>query len=515
MNARDIDLEVERVAQALVRDIASERRLLPEMPVMECPGQDVLNGVLAREVCEDGRPLDEVVDELTRLLATTGSRTHHPRFFGFIPGPASTLSWLGDVLTGWHNQHAATWTHAPGAIGIEQRLLQWFATHAGYGPEAGGQFVSGGSIANLTALVAARDTHIPDDELPQATAYISDEAHSSVTKSLRAIGVPAARIRQIPIDHERRMRVTDLRASIEHDRQSGLRPFVVIATAGATNTGAIDPLADIADVCDQNNLWMHVDGAFGASVLLSDRHRHLLAGIERSDSLSWDAHKWLFQTYGVGMLLVRNWRTLAASFHNDAAYLRDVEADDATPNPADLGLELTRPARGVKLWLTLQALGKRTVTEKIDHGLDTAERFATMISALSDWEVITGPRLAILNVRFAPQGFTDEALDALNAEISRQLIEDGRAAVFTTRVDGRTVLRIATIHPDTSESDITETVCRMNSLARNLRDSNPRRPIAIGGESSASTPTCATCEIEGGDDAGLAWSSAESSSVLK
>ncbi|MGO1482168.1 MAG: pyridoxal phosphate-dependent decarboxylase family protein [Brachybacterium sp.] len=415
---------------------------------------------------EEGRSPSGVVSELVGDILTDGARTEHPRFFGFIPGPAAIASWIGDALSSASNLHGAAIANAPSALAAERATLQWLIGLVGYGSRGGGDFVSGGSIANLTALTAARDKMLDPADWARATAYISVETHSSIVRALKVIGVTEDRIRRICVDEDFRMIPEDLVSAITTDRLDGYAPFTVIATAGTTNTGAIDPLGALADIASAESLWLHVDGAFGASALVSETHRGMLQGVERSDSISWDAHKWLFQTYGLGVVLVRDRVDLLRSFHVDPEYLQDVKGADVQPNPCDLGIELTRPTRGLRLWFTLQVYGREALGAWIDHGFDMAERFQAKISALPHWEIVSDASLAITTFRFSPPGVSEQHLDALNQEISSRSLADGFCALYTTVMHGRKTLRLATTNPDTTRTDIDQTVRRLDGFAQ-------------------------------------------------
>jgi len=413
-----------------------------------------------------GRPLEEVVGEMLGEIYPQRARMDHPRCFAFIPGPVTPLSWIGDLLTAAHNPHAGSWLQSSGPSCIERELIGWLCAQAGFPRTAGGLFVSGGSVANLTALTIARDRMLDPECRATGVAYVSGQTHSSVAKALKIIGFLDRQIRRLPVDAAFRMDAGQLAQAIARDRAAGLTPFVVVATAGTTNTGSIDPLAEIARVCAEERLWMHVDGAYGASALLSPGHRGLLAGIERADSLSWDAHKWLFQTYGCGFVLLRDQRHLLDTFQTHPEYLRDAHTPDDAGNFWDLGPELTRPARALKLWLTLQVMGSSAIGEAIAHGFRLAEWAEDELASLPAWRIESPARMAIVNFRFAPHGFTEEALDAMNRGISRRAIEEGFAAVLTTQLNGRVVLRICAIHPDATEADMRETVRRLDGHAQ-------------------------------------------------
>lgn len=434
--------------------------------VNPAPPNNLVNELIAMPVPEEGRDGSEVLEQLRQEILAYGPRTGHPRFYGFIPGPALTESWLAETVASAANLHAATWKTAPTAVAAESSVLCALAGYAGYPASFGGGFVSGGSVANLTALVAARDALVPPDQLVRAVAYVSSETHSSVAKALRVIGISDERIRKIDTDHEFRLRPESLRHAIAEDRRAGLHPFTVVATAGSTNTGTVDPIEAIADICEHEGLWLHVDGAYGASTLISDAYRDKLAGIARSDSLSWDAHKLLFQTYGLGIVLVRHRRHLERSFSASPDYLEDVRSEEDRFNPCDLGIELTRSPRGLRLWFTLQVLGRRGMEERMEWAFGLAEHAERRIRDLAGWEISSPASLGILTFRFTPSGITPEEADELNATVAALNLDIGHSTVYTTTVHGRKVLRMATTNPETRLTDIDSTIELLDKIAR-------------------------------------------------
>lgn len=464
--------------EAIVGRLAEPHRRISEEPAVRVIGPDALARLRARGIPAHGRPLQEVIDELLGEVLPYRARMDHPRFFAFIPSPASPLSWIGDLLTSVHNAHGGSWLQSSAASCVESELIAWLNERIGFPPGAGGLFVSGGSMANLTALTIARDRRLHANERSLGVAYVSDQTHSSVAKGLRIIGFLDRQIRRIPCDDAFRMDAARLSDAIARDRAAGLVPFAVIANAGSTNTGSIDPLPAIADLCEREALWLHVDGAYGASIALSPEHRPQLAGIERADSVSWDAHKWLFQTYGCGAVLVRDRHHLPETFHSRAEYLRDAETGDGELNYWDLGPELTRPTRAIKLWLTLQAAGSEAMGAAVSHGLQLARWAQDEAQRHEDWRIVSPAQLAIVNFRYAPDGFDEATLDAINRGISRRALEDGYAAVLTTQLHGRTVLRICAIHPAATEEDMRETVRRLDGYARLERERWPETAAA-------------------------------------
>ena len=460
--------QLENAVKDFVHDFCEEKHGIHTQPVIQEAEEPQLEKLRNMEIPRKGRPVGEVVGEMEREVYRYCGNANHPRFFGFVPGPASCVSWLGDVMTAAYNIHAGGSKLCPTVNCIEQNLIRWMADLAGFGEKAGGIFVSGGSMANITALTAARDRKLNETTLQKGVAYVSDQTHSSVAKGLRVIGITEGRLRTIPTDDDFRMRTDLLEAAIEEDLKNGMIPFAVIGTAGTTNTGSVDPLPEIAAICKKYDLWFHVDGALGGSVLLSEKHRSLLSGIEQADSLSWDAHKWLFQTYGCAAVIVKDLADLERSFAVTPEYHRDLDRDNEMVNMYDIGIELTRPARGLKLWLTLQVLGSELMGSAIDQGFKLAKWAGETVSAMEDWEIIAPAQMAMLNFRYAPADLSEEERDRINEQISARLNESGYAAMFTTVLKGHTVLRLCAIHPETTRDDIETTLQLLNKYALEL-----------------------------------------------
>lgn len=449
-----------------MRQLADPARRAPLAKVIQVADAAAIARLRSIGVPAQGRPLAEVVGQMLAEVYPWRAQMDHPRFFAFIPGPASPLSSLGDLLTSLHNPHGGSWLQSSGPSCVEAGLIDWLAGRLGMPASAGGLFVSGGSMANLTALTVARDRLLADDERALGVAYVSEQTHSSVAKGLQIIGFLPRQIRKVPVDAAFRLDLGRLAEAIARDRAAGLKPFAVIASAGTTNTGSIDALPAIRALCSVQGLWMHVDGAYGASIALSPAHRHLLDGIGAADSVSWDGHKWLFQTYGCGVVLLREKSHLSDSFHTRPEYLRDAKVDADQVNFWDVGPELTRPSRGLKLWLTLQVMGAEAFGAAIAHGCRLAEWAEDELRRHAHWSIVSPAQLAIVNFRFAPAGLAEPEQDELNRAISRRALADGYAAVLTTQLGGRTVLRICAIHPDATEQDLRETVRRLDAYAR-------------------------------------------------
>ena len=457
--------QLEEAVNAFVHDYCAEKHEMNTKPVIKESDESQLEKIERIGIPKNGRPVNEVIQEMQEEVFQYCGDNNHPRFFGFVPGPASCVSWLGDVMTSAYNIHAGGSKLAPTVNCVEQQVIRWLADQAGFSKKAGGIFVSGGSMANITAITAARDKKLDEDTLHLGVAYISDQTHSSVAKGLRVIGIPTKRIRMVSCDSQFRMKVDELDRMMQEDIDNGLIPFVVIGTAGTTNTGSIDPLDEIADVCEKHQVWFHVDGAIGGSVLLSPTYKSLLKGVERANSLSWDAHKWLFQTYGCAVILVQDVEDLYKSFHVSPEYLKDLEEDSKYPNMYDIGIELTRPARGLKLWMTLQVLGSNLLGSAIEQGFKQVLWAQEALEQLPNWEIVSPAQLSMINFRYSPSDLTEEQKDRLNETLSVRLNESGYAAMFTTILHGKTVLRICSIHPEASKDDLVTTIQMLNRYA--------------------------------------------------
>jgi aromatic-L-amino-acid/L-tryptophan decarboxylase len=397
---------------------------------------------------------DDIFATLQRDVFPNMMNTGHPRFFAFVPVPSNFVSTMADALASGFNVFNGSWLGGSGSVALELAVVDWLRQWCGLPDSAGGLFVSGGSVANLTAIVAARHAKL-DDRIDGATAYFSDQTHSSVERAFRVAGFLPTSLRKIPSDDQFRLPLDGLARQIAEDRAAGRRPFAVVANAGTTNTGAIDPLPEIAAVCAANDLWMHVDGAYGAAAALCDRGKALLKGLELADSLSLDPHKWLFQSLECGCVLLRDADILKATYRIMPEYLADVHRNVAEVNPCDYGIQLTRSFRALKLWMSVQYFGLDAFRAAMERGFELAEFAERKLRTMSGWEIVTPAHMGI--VTFDHPGAHYEKLhDAMLAE--------GFALATSTVLKGRTVLRFCTINPRTTEDDITQTLDRINRL---------------------------------------------------
>jgi aromatic-L-amino-acid decarboxylase len=389
--------------------------------------------------------------EMVEVAANTSYGTTSPGYLPFVPGGGLFASALGDFLAAGINRFANLWSASPVVVQIEANVVRWLCDLFGYPPQSRGVLTSGGSIANLSAIVTARRDRLPEDFL-DGRLYLSDQAHASVPKAASVAGFPARAIRTVPTTPELRMDAAALAAMVAEDRRAGLRPFLVVASAGTTNTGAIDPLEEIADLAAAEGLWMHADAAYGGFFQLTDRGRDRLRGIERADSITLDPHKGLFLPYGTGSLVVREGAKLRDAHHVGAHYLQDTADEEELPNFTEYSPELSRNARGFRVWFPLKLHGVSAFREALDEKLDLAERLHAGLSADPRLEVPWAPELSVVAFRLRDGG--DEAnrrlLEAINA--SR------RVFLSSTVIDGRFTVRACILSHRTHRDRIDECI---------------------------------------------------------
>jgi aromatic-L-amino-acid decarboxylase len=446
--------EMRRLGYGVIDAVVEHWSTLHDKPAVRITSREVLEAVLREPLPLEPLSPDAAIQIVVDRVFTSIGHLNHPRFFGFIPTPSNYIGVLADLLTSGFTPFCGTWLQGSGPAEIELVTLNWLKELFGFPAQAGGVFTSGGSLANLTALAAMRGS----TPAANRVVYMSDQTHSSVDRALRILGFDQTQIRRLESDSGFRMDPEKLQQAIEADRAAGLEPIGVIANAGTTNTGAVDPLDELANLCEARSLWLHVDGAYGAAAILTDRGRRLLKGIHRVDSLTLDPHKWLFQPYVLGCVIVQDTMRLREFFQVMPEYLRDTETRSGEVNFCDYGPELTRPFRALKLWLSLKVFGANAFTQAIDHGLDMAETTERMLRDESCWDVVSPAAMGIVCFRYDEPGLSAKDSDRINAEMAHRASADGCCFLSTTVLRGRTVLRMCTIQPTTTISDIRTTL---------------------------------------------------------
>jgi aromatic-L-amino-acid/L-tryptophan decarboxylase len=411
----------------------------------------------------DGESMDELLAACARVLAA-GRRTT-PGFFGYVQSPAAPVGVAADLLASAADQNVTSWRSSPAAAAVEQQTVRWLGDFVGFDREATGILLSGGSAANLTALlVALRTVTELDADRRAMRVYASAETHFSVAKAATALGVG---VEPVPVDRDRRLDATALRAAIASDRAVGLVPICVVANAGTTATGAVDPLDAVAGIATDAKVWMHVDGAYGAPAAADPASRRLFAGLHRADSVCIDAHKWLYAPVDCSALLLHDAAATARAFGAGADDYVRILADHATETYAfwDHGLELSRRFRALKLWATLRFYGARRLAAAIGEDIRLAAHLAELVTAAEDFELLAGPGLSVCCFRHTPAHLDEDALDAHNERILHELQRDGRVYLSNATIDGRFALRACITNFRTTRADVERVLAVVRELA--------------------------------------------------
>ena len=443
------------------------------------PAYRTLDRVGARALFELDPPeqptsFDAIMQSFQERVVPHHAREPHPRFLGYIPSCPTFPAVAGDWLATGFNFFAGVWPVAAGPNEVELTVLEWFRRWMGMPDGSRGLLTSGGSAATVTAVVAARHAALGDQsgDLPRLTVYCSDQAHSSFAKAAWIAGISRDHVRSVPSDHTFRMRVDALGELVRADRRAGLKPFLLCATAGATNTGAVDPLHALADFARDQKLWLHTDSAYAGFSVLTKRGRALLDGLGRADSLTLDPHKWLYVPFECGCLLARDPSTLEAAFSVHPAYLRAVRArdgrigaaglgeasgapDESGVNFADYGEQLTRYSRALKVWVSVRYFGTAAIAAAQDQAMALAELAETIARESPDLEVLSPAQFGIVCFRVRPPGAPDDAaLNALNERVNDRVNKTGFVLMSSTRLRGVLSLRLCIPGYRTREEDV-------------------------------------------------------------
>ncbi len=445
------------VVDLLVRRIGD----LASGPVLRTATRAAMEARIDEPAPTGPRDFDELLDRLDRDVLPFVGHFDHPRFFGYIPGAGTWPAALGELIAAASNIDSGAWRESAGPSQLELTVLDWFRDWIGYPHDAAGVLVSGGSAANLTAIACAREA-IVGPMSPRIVAYASDQTHSSLARAARHLGFRPDQLRVLPTDDHFRLRVDDLAAAIDADGLAGRLPFLVIANAGTTSTGAVDDLASISRLCRERGIWLHVDGAYGAFAALTERGRAALAGIELADSVTLDPHKWLAMPFEVGCLMVRDGANLERAFELHPEYLQDRTDDQRAVNFADRGLQLTRASRAIKVWLAVQTFGLDAFRSVIDRAIDLTLSAQDQIEGDERLELITPASLGVLTFRQrGARGDTAEHVDRVNERIVADLAAAGDVLLTSTVIGGRYAIRLCVLNHTTGASDIDYALARV------------------------------------------------------
>ncbi|MGJ8761676.1 MULTISPECIES: aspartate aminotransferase family protein [unclassified Polaribacter] len=438
-------------------------------PVIKASREE-MDSLFLSEAPDDATDANEVLDFVVNNVLPNSNISTHPKSFSFVPGPSNFISTMADSLATGFNIFSGGWIVSPAAAELEIVTLNWLLKMFHFPvTKGGGIFTSGGSMANLTALTTARRIKCGDD-FSKGIIYLSDQAHSSNIKAIQVLGFKKEQIKIIPTDSEFKFSMNKLKNEIARDQLEGKKPFCIIASAGTTNTGTVDPLDDLADICEKENLWFHIDGAYGAAAILSKKGSRILRGIERADSLTVDPHKWFFQPYEIGCLLVKDASWLSNTFSEKPEYLRDIEGNESEINFYDYGIQLTRRFRALKFYMSIKTYGLNAFKKAITYNIDLADKTEDILRKSKNWEIVSPATLAIINFRYNPlnKDLTEKEVDTLNQEISTRVVDSREAFLVTTVLQNQVVIRMCLINPKTTLKHVTDTLDQCEVFAKQI-----------------------------------------------
>jgi glutamate/tyrosine decarboxylase-like PLP-dependent enzyme len=471
--------EIRRVGGRVIELIADHLGQLPHKPVFSPFPNRLKQEFAAAKVPVQGEDIEAILDQFANQVGAYPFGNGHPHFHAWINSPPAVIGVFAEALAAAMNPSCAGGNHA--AIYVEHQVLNWFKEMLGFPAESGGLLVSGGSMATLTGLAVARHVKAGVDiraeglaNLPyKLTVYMSEEGHGCIRKAVELLGLGSNQIRQIPVDADFRMRLPDLEAAIRQDLAAGHRPLAVAASAGTVNTGAIDPIREIAELCRQYDLWLHVDGAYGAPAILTDEYRAALGPLALADSLALDPHKWLYIPVEAGLILIRNAQVMRDAFSHVPPYLRFNDGDDEVSGPpwfSEYGFQQTRGFRALKVWMALKYHGLAGYKAALERDIALARRLAGLVSAAPDLELLEPAGLSIVCFRYRPPAWPDdqEQLNPLNQRLLKQLQLSGEAFLSGTTIRGQFMLRACIVNPHSTEEGMDTLVELVRRIGREL-----------------------------------------------
>ncbi len=449
--------EMLELGQKTLELLVDRSRSLAGEGAWEGDFREALEAQFLADPPEDGRPPAEVIESALHDILPCSMRLDHPRCFGFVPSSTTWPGVLADFMAAAYNVNACTWLVASGPSQVELVVLEWFRKWVGYPEGAGGLLTSGGSAAAVNAFVAAREAAGNPES---ATVYMSNQSHSAQIRAARVTGVRRDNVRLLQIDDNHRLDMDALREAVNDDRAAGLNPMLVCANAGATGNGAIDPLEEIAQFCAADAIWLHVDASYGGFAMLTEAGQHLMRGIEKADSIALDGHKWLFQPYEVGCLLVKDLRRLEHAFAIGHDVLQDTIWGADHPNFSDRSLQLSRSFRALKVWMSIQTFGVAAFRHAVSNGMTLASRAGDHVQASPVLELMTPVSLGVLCLRVnsGAAGIDETVLDDINRTVLARMFWEDQSFISSTNVGGRFALRLCIINHNTSWDDVLVTL---------------------------------------------------------
>lgn len=455
--------EIRAMGLAAANAVADYYSALPTLPVLPNVTPESIRDQLDPDLPIEGEEFESLLKTITEVVFASSRHNGHPRMFGYVTSPGTPATAFADLLASALNTNVTAWRSAPAAVEIERMTVDWIRKIVGMPERTGGLFVSGGSMANLCGLAAARDAMA---RLPVTSAglaageqtlrvYTSEECHHSVSKAAGILGIGRDNVRTARVDSALRIDLWDLERQIVEDLDEGFRPICLVGSAGTVNTGSVDDLVALADMAKKYSLWFHIDASYGGFAMLAPSKRKLFAGIVRADSVALDPHKWLYLPADCGCILYRDPARARAVFGHDAEYTRILEGeDDAAFAFWDYGPELSRRFRALKVWMMLKHAGTRALGETIERNCACAAYLERLVHESEDFEMLAPVELSIFCFRYRPAGVAEEELDALNESLLKRLQRDGSSYLSNARVGGKFALRGCVMNFRTSERDM-------------------------------------------------------------
>lgn len=427
-----------------------------------------------------GKSIEKVLQQVQNDVLSSITNSAGPRYFGYITGGGNQAAVLAEMIKASLNQNNLKWHSSPVSTEMERLVMRWVAEFIGYTPKSAGVLLSGGSVANFNAMAVARKIKSPVDVAkegmygsPPQTVYVSAEGHSSFDKAVDMLGMGKKYLRKIPVDEELKIDLNALEAQIKKDKTNGYHPICAIGIAGTTNTGTVDNLNGVADICEAHDLWYHVDAAYGGPAARLKEKASLFDGMQRADSVVVNPHKWLYVPFEAGGLLVKNPSHLRQTFSTIPDYLKSDQAEDGRTDLMEYNLPLTKEFKALKVWMTLKTYGADKLTETIRRDIDKAQHLVKKVEETEQLEIMAPAPLSIVCFRYNTGRTSSEKLNSLNDEIINRVEQDGRIFLTGTKIDGQTALRVCFINHRTSRADVDAIVEVVSEIGQEVEQKGP------------------------------------------
>jgi glutamate/tyrosine decarboxylase-like PLP-dependent enzyme len=447
-----------RQAGQLVSDFYSQS---DEGTVFSGKSPQEVQQLLEEPLPEEAQDINSLLDETGDKVLSSITNNIGPRYYGYITGGGNQVAVLAELIKASLNQNNLKWHSSPVSTELERLVMRWVADFVGYPTSSAGVLLSGGSVANFNCLAVARKVMAPSDISEDGiygskpmTVYVSEEGHSSFDKAMDMLGLGKSYLRKIPVDEQMKIEPEQLEKQVQKDKNRGLEPICAIAVAGTTNSGAVDDLQAVADICEKHDLWFHVDAAYGGPAAKVDGVSDLFAGIDRADSLVVNPHKWMYVPFEAGGALVKNPEHLRQTFSTVPDYLKSDQQGDGRTDLMEYNLPLTKEFKALKVWMTLKAYGAKRLRSEIQNDIGKAAYLVELVEGSDELELMAPAPLSIVCFRYNPDGLDEEAVNTLNDRIIDKLEADGRLFLTGTKIGGSTALRTCFINHRTEKSDI-------------------------------------------------------------